>query len=197
MSGSSSTAMPEPTDADGAALAEYAARVVLHRLRGAAPPASDRLRDVGALRERRASFVTLERGGVLRGCVGSLDARLPLYRDVARNAVRAMTDPRLSPLRSDEWPDLTVTVSVLSPPDRVAATGFDELAAVLRPGVDGLIIAAGGRRATFLPSVWARLGQPARFLDELLAKGGWPAGRLPADAVVHRYTARHYRHRAE
>jgi AmmeMemoRadiSam system protein A len=195
MSDSSAGAGPDLTAADGTALARYAASVIRHRLGGG--PAVPRLGDSDALRRRGASFVTLERSGSLRGCIGTLDARLPLYRDVARNAVRAMTDPRLSPVRPAEWPGLDVSVSVLGPLEPLPVTDWVGLCAALRPGVDGVVICADGRRATFLPVVWARLAEPEAFLTALLAKGGWPGGQLPEHAVVRRYTTTSFRDQAD
>jgi AMMECR1 domain-containing protein len=46
------------------------------------------------LRALGASFVTLESGSALRGCIDSLEEARPLFLDVARNAVTAMTHPR-------------------------------------------------------------------------------------------------------
>jgi AmmeMemoRadiSam system protein A len=160
-----------PTPEEGAALVRLAIEAVAARLRGGEPaPAvsgSARLCAPGA------SFVTLERKGQLRGCIGTLDARRPLYLDVVRNAVRAMADPRLPPVTVTDWPELEVKVAVLTEPAPIAATGLDALAAELRPGVDGLLLVEEPRRATFLPAVWAKLPEPRRFIEALLAKGGW------------------------
>jgi AmmeMemoRadiSam system protein A len=142
--------------------------------------------------EPGASFVTLERRGSLRGCVGTLEAIRPLCHDVQRNAVKAMRDPRLPAVTADDWPELDVKVSVLTPSAHVAADTREELLAALRPGVDGLILADGRRRATFLPAVWAKLPAAADFLDALLAKGGWPEGTWPADLRARRYTSEEF-----
>ncbi len=103
-----------PTPEEGAELVALAVATVAARLRRAeripAPPASPRLGAPGA------SFVTLERAGQLRGCIGSLAARRALYLDVARNAMRAMADPRLPPVTVADWPELEVKVSVLTEP---------------------------------------------------------------------------------
>lgn len=143
-----------------------------------------------------ASFVTLERAGVLRGCVGTIEVSRPLWRDVVRNAVRAAVDPRLPRVTIDEWPDLDIKLSVLSLPEPVPAPAAEELAARLRPGVDGLLLTDGVRRATFLPAVWTKLAEPDRFVAALLVKGGWPAGTWPAGLVAHRYTAVEFHDRA-
>lgn len=178
------------TAADGAAVARLAANAVGARLAGAAP--DGRLPVSIALRNLGASFVTLANKGVLRGCIGSLEAVRPLYRDVTRNALRAMTDPRLPPVTAAEWPALEVKVAVLSPPEPLVVTGRAELLARLRPGIDGVILTDGRRRATFLPAVWAKLPDPEQFLRALLAKGGWRADQFPPDLTAHRYTAHEY-----
>jgi AmmeMemoRadiSam system protein A len=174
--------------AEGALLAKLAAAAVSARLTGLVV---DPIEIPPILAEPGASFVTLERQGALRGCVGTLEAVRALYDDVQRNAIRAMRDPRLPPVTTDDWPDLDVKVSVLTDPEPVPVAGRDELLAVVRPGIDGLIITAGERRATFLPAVWAKLPEPERFLDALLAKAGftgWPDG-----LAVRRYESMEFR----
>jgi uncharacterized protein len=70
------------------------------------------------LRPLRATFVTLETGGQLRGCIGALAAYRPLVQDVAAHAyAAAFEDPRFPELRLDEWPKLEIFISVLSPPE--------------------------------------------------------------------------------
>lgn len=177
--------------ADGAVLARLAAAAISARLTGAPP--DGRLPATPALRAVGASFVTLERAGALRGCIGTLEPVRPLYLDVTRNAVRAMADPRLPAVTADDWPDLDVKVSVLSGAEPLLVAGLADLLATLRPGVDGLTLTDGQRRATFLPAVWAKLPEPERFLNALLDKGGWPPGKWPAGVTAQRYTAAEYR----
>ena len=144
-----------------------------------------------ALREPRATFVTLRREGRLRGCIGSLEATRPLAADVAESAWRAAyRDPRFPPLGADERDDLEVHVSVLSPLERIHPRSEAELLRMLRPGVDGLVIEHEGAHATFLPEVWEQLPEPARFLAALKDKAGFPAESDPARWVCDRYTTR-------
>ena len=128
--------------------------------------------------------MTLEAAGRLRGCIGTIEAARPLYLDVIRNAQRAMRDPRMPPVAVSEWPELDVKVAVLTPGEAVPAASRAEFLAALRPGVDGVVITDGKRRATFLPAVWAKLPEPERFVAALLAKGGWPEVGWPADLVA-------------
>jgi AmmeMemoRadiSam system protein A len=112
----------------------------------------------------------------------------PLYRDVARNAIRAMTDPRLPPVTADEWPELSVSVSVLGPAEPMSFRGVADLRSQLRPHIDGLILTVGRRQATFLPAVWEKLPDSDDFVAALLTKGGWASDGLPPGMRAHRYT---------
>jgi AmmeMemoRadiSam system protein A len=140
------------------------------------PAAAELLADTPtALAEKAATFVTLQRDGTLRGCIGTLVALRPLGFDVVRNARLAARDPRMAPVRADEVPGLTIEVAVLTPAATVAVQDFSALIDTLRPGEDGLTLKdRDGRRATFLPSVWGHLHDPHRFVAALLRKGGWP-----------------------
>src|SRR5262245_40677959 len=77
-----------------------------------------------------ASFVTLRERETqaLRGCCGSLEARMPLVEDVWRNArASAFADPRFPGLTPAEWPDIEVHVSVLSVPEPMTVSSEPEL----------------------------------------------------------------------
>lgn len=178
------------SEAQGQQLVELAVEAVYARLTGRVHEPG-RPGDPGLVRPG-ASFVTLESRGVLRGCVGTLQPRRPLYLDVCRNAVSAMTDPRLAAVTAEDWPTLDVEVSALSELSPLEVGTRDDLLAALQPGVDGLLIAVGPRRATFLPAVWRKLPEPRRFVAALLAKGGWPPDGWPNEARVWRYTSQEY-----
>jgi uncharacterized protein len=125
------------------------------------------------LRTVLASFVTLHLDGQLRGCIGALEASKPLVVDVSLHGYgAAFGDPRFPPVRADEAPRLDYHVSVLSPSTPIVYGSEAELLNLLRPGVDGLTIAEDGRRATFLPTVWSTLPDPATFLTHLKRKAG-------------------------
>jgi hypothetical protein len=143
-----------------------------------------------ALREPGAVFVTLEREGALRGCVGSLEARRPLVVDTAHNAfAAAFHDPRFEPLSRAEGLDLEIHLSVLGPPEVLVFESEAELVAQLRPGVDGLIIEDRGCRATFLPAVWEKVPDAGTFLRELKRKAGLVQERPSRSLRAWRYSA--------
>jgi AmmeMemoRadiSam system protein B/AmmeMemoRadiSam system protein A len=141
------------------------------------------------LEERHATFVTLRQNGDLRGCIGSLESRRALGHDVAENAVAsALSDPRFGPLTVEELDRIDIEVSLLSPPTSIAFSTHDELIRALVPGDDGLILAHGKHRATFLPQVWEQVPDPNEFIAQLKRKAG-----LALDHPTERCTAFRYR----
>lgn len=142
-----------------------------------------------ALREERACFVTLNRNGALRGCIGHLEAIQPLVQDVAGNAFAAgFQDPRFPGLREDELSGLEIHISILSLPEPIRFQSEADLIAQIRPGIDGLILQDGRNRGTFLPSVWESLPQPLDFWRRLKHKAGLPVNHWSDSLRVSRYT---------
>jgi len=140
------------------------------------------------LMAQRATFVTLERGAQLRGCIGSLAPHRPLLGDAAINVVKAgFSDPRFGPLRAEELDGLDLSVSILSTPRAMAVTSEEELIAALDPDLDGLILADQGRSALFLPSVWRTLSDPRDFVRHLKQKAGLPTDHWSATMVARRF----------
>lgn len=140
------------------------------------------------LREIRACFVTLNRNGNLRGCIGHLEAVIPLVEDVAENAFSAaFRDPRFPPLGEREMDGLEIHISVLTPSSPMQFTSEDDLLSQIRPGIDGLILEDGRHRGTFLPSVWESLPTAELFLQHLKQKAGLPANYWSPTLRVARY----------
>lgn len=127
-----------------------------------------------ALLRRASTFVTLTNHCTLRGCIGSIQARLPLILDVARNTVAASRDPRFDPVGPAELDDICIEVSVLERPRPMEFSDYDELISRLEPGSDGVILSWQDHKALLLPQVWERVPQPDRFLDTLCHKGQIP-----------------------
>lgn len=145
------------------------------------------------LRAPGASFVTLERGDALLGCIGSLAPNRPLAVGVAHHALSAaFADPRLPPVTVEDYSVMSVKVSVLGSLVPVPAASLADLIAAVRPSVDGLVVTSGRQRATLLPSVWRDLAEPARFLEVLWAKAGLAPGTWPSDIGVARYTTQEF-----
>jgi AmmeMemoRadiSam system protein A len=136
----------------------------------------------------RATFVTLRLSDELRGCCGTLEARSGVAVDVWRNAwAAAFADPRFPPLDRHELENLELQISVLTPLEPIAAADQSALLAALRPGIDGLVLTDGLRRATFLPAVWEHVPEPAAFVTHLKHKGGWRSDEWPPALRAYRY----------
>ncbi len=146
-----------------------------------------------ALQRPGATFVTLQRGGELRGCIGSLEAWRRLDDDVRHNArAAAFRDPRFAPLQRHEVDALSIEVSLIGASRALEVRSEAEVLQALRPGVDGVILEWRGRRATFLPQVWEQLPQPHGFLGALKRKAGLAADFWAPDVRVARYAVRKF-----
>lgn len=183
--------MPESSLASAwqTALAAIARQAVVAAVSGE-PYGPPRQLVVGRLAAPGASFVTLRSAGELRGCIGSIAARRALAVDVAENArAAALSDRRFAPVAAHELARLEIELSLLTPPEPLAAGSRAELLAALVPGVDGLVLEELGRRATFLPAVWEQLPDPESFVAHLERKAGLAAGSWSPARRLCRYRA--------
>jgi len=140
------------------------------------------------LEERRATFVTLRQNDELRGCIGSLEPRRALGHDVAENAVAsALSDPRFGPLTAEELDRTEIEVSLLSSPASIPFSRHEGLIDSLVPGRDGVIIAHGSQRATFLPQVWEQIPDADEFIAQLKRKAGLAPDHPTERCTVFRY----------
>jgi len=136
------------------------------------------------LRAKSGTFVTLNKKGALRGCIGSLTSSETIIESVKRNALNAaFHDYRFDPLTPEELDQVEIEVSVLSEPEVLKYEDGADLLGKLKPGEDGVIIRHGASRATFLPQVWQQLSEPADFLNHLCLKAGlavdmWQTSKL-------------------
>jgi AmmeMemoRadiSam system protein A len=166
-------------------------------LAGQAPPEVRPDALTPALREPAGVFVTLDAAGGLNGCVGAVAPVEPLGPAVPRLAwTAAFADPRMPSLTAADYPSLEIKLSLLSALTPLGVATESELAAMLRPGVDGVMIRRGTAQATFLPAVWQTLPDPVRFLRHLEAKAGLRPGAWPPGAQAWRYTTTEHRRRA-
>lgn len=128
-----------------------------------------------AFREKRGCFVTLHKAGRLRGCIGTIEPVDALVDSVKDNALKAaFDDPRFSPVKADELPQIEIEISVLTPPKSLDHIDTEDLLRKLKPGVHGVILSRERHAATFLPQVWEQLPRKESFLSNLSAKAGLP-----------------------
>ncbi len=123
-------------------------------------------------KEKKACFVTLSEQGDLRGCVGSLEARQELWKDVIENAINAgFYDSRFPELEEEEFEGIGIEISVLSKPEKLEYQNSDDLLKKLDKDM-GLILKKGFHSATFLPQVWEQIPDKEIFLEQLSMKAG-------------------------
>lgn len=170
-------------------LLEVAHSSIAYGLRHDKPLPLDEPMGEGPLCEKRATFVTLHAAGALRGCIGVLEPIRPLIVDVAYNAfAAAFRDPRFRPVAAHEIEALRIHISVLNAPEPLPPLSEQAALALLRPGVDGLLLEAGHHRGTFLPAVWDSLPDPAEFLRQLKVKAGLSPDDWSHEIRLYRYT---------
>jgi AmmeMemoRadiSam system protein A len=140
------------------------------------------------LRAQRATFVTLKVKDRLRGFHGSLAPERSLLDDVVENARQAvLNDSRFPRLTPDELGEVHCHVSILSTPRSILAQSEAELAAALRPDIDGLIMREGAKQGLFLPSVWESIPDPLSFVRALKHRCGLPPDYWPPTVQAFRF----------
>lgn len=133
------------------------------------------------------AFVTIKRGGALRGCLGTLQCRLGLAEEIARCAANAASqDPRFDPIAIDELPELAFEVSVLGPLEMIDPLGGETIVI----GRHGLVVEHGVRRGLLLPQVAIEWGWTVeQFLHQTCVKAGLPPDAWRNGARVYRFDA--------
>lgn len=163
-------------------LAEEAIRAYVERGEVLEPPADT----PPELEERAGAFVSLhcEDGG-LRGCIGTFEPTAPtLAQEIIQNAISAATrDPRFPPVCPEELDGLSISVDVLSPPEKV--TCIEDL----DPKQYGVIVQSGWRRGLLLPDL-----EGVESAEQQLGIAMRKAGISPhEDIIVWRFTVhRHH-----
>jgi len=142
----------------------------------------------GILAERRGCFVTLTRGGQLRGCIGTFHPNKPLGEQIIVMAASAARDPRFvhDPITADEVDRLTVQVSVLSDLEPIDDPLEIEL------GMHGIYVMSAGAGGCFLPEVATETGwSKEQFLSHCCSgKAGMsPDAWRDGSAKVYTFTS--------
>jgi AmmeMemoRadiSam system protein B/AmmeMemoRadiSam system protein A len=123
-------------------------------------------------KQKRGAFVTLHKNGQLRGCIGYIIPYETLDETVKKMAVAAaFDDPRFPPLSPEEFPEIDIEISALTPLKRIEDINEIEV------GKHGIIIKKGYNSGVLLPQVateynWDRL----TFLDQTCIKAGLSPG---------------------
>jgi AmmeMemoRadiSam system protein B/AmmeMemoRadiSam system protein A len=164
-------------------LLNLARRTIEARIKGTPLPASDT--DSALLNEKMGAFVTITKGGQLRGCIGHLRGIEPLHSTISKMAVAAATeDPRFPPLSPDELEDISLEISVLTPFKKIVSPDEIEV------GRDGLYIEKGHNHGVLLPQVATEYGWDRdEFLEHTCAKAGLPSGAWREGSDIYIFSA--------
>lgn len=159
----------------GQLLLQLARASIAHHLAGVplpgrpTPHADDPAADA-ALDAPQGVFVSLHTRAdyELRGCIGVIQSRAPLWQSVRDSAISAATrDPRFVPVEASELPGVEIEISVLSPLRRV------ENVADIEIGTHGLLIRHGRHSGLLLPQVALEWGfDRDAFLAHTCRKAG-------------------------
>lgn len=145
---------------------------ILRRLNGEVelPDSAIPVPPTAMLKEELGAFVTLNRKGVLRGCIGNVVGTQPLYITIANMALAAaFEDPRFPPLEPEESEDLEISISIMGPVTDCPDPQLVEI------GKHGLIIRKGSCSGLLLPQVPVELNWDREtFLQQTCAKAGLP-----------------------
>lgn len=154
------------------ALARQSIEAALIGKRNLPPPSLTPENQSPTLLRHLGSFVTLSLHGNLRGCIGNIIGREPLYCIVWNMArAAAFADSRFPVLTPAEWAQTDVHISVLDEPSLCPDPSAVEV------GRHGLVLQYNGRSGVFLPQVPVEQGwDRTAYLENLCRKAGLPAG---------------------
>ena len=123
------------------------------------------------LQENRGAFVTIHQRGKLRGCIGYIEGQGPLHKTIEEMAeAAAFRDPRFTPVKEKELPELELEISVLTPLKRIQDVNE------IQVGKHGIYIKKGWYSGLLLPQVATEYGWDCQtFLEHTCQKAGLPS----------------------
>jgi AmmeMemoRadiSam system protein A len=171
-------------DEEKKTLHHIARTVIESRVKG--KPVPDFKIESPILKENRGAFVTLQKRGQLRGCIGYIEGHGPLHHTIQEMAeAAAFRDPRFSPVKEKELPELDIEISVLTPLQRVK--DIHEI----QVGTHGIYIKKGWYSGLLLPQVATEYGWDRQtFLEHTCQKAGLPpTAWKEKDAEIYIFSA--------
>jgi len=134
--------------------------------------------------EKRGVFVTLNKFGNLRGCIGYQYPIFTLKEAIIEAAISAAVgDPRFPPVTKEEFEAVTIELTILSMPQELKVKP-KELPDEIEIGRHGLIVKKGMYQGLLLPQVATEYEWSA---EEFLCQTCWKAS-LPQDAWLEEDT---------
>jgi AmmeMemoRadiSam system protein B/AmmeMemoRadiSam system protein A len=150
-------------------LHHIAKTVIENKTRG--KPVPDFKIESPILKENRGAFVTIQKRGQLRGCIGYIEGHGPLHKTIEKMAeAAAFNDPRFTPVKEKELPELDIEISVLTPLKRI--TDVNEI----QVGKHGIYIKKEWLSGLLLPQVATEYAWDRQtFLEHTCQKAGLPS----------------------
>ena len=129
------------------------------------------------LKSRSGAFVSIKKLKQLRGCIGTLEPCEPnLAMEIISNALKAaLHDPRFSPVTQGELLELTYSIDVIQPLEKVSST------AELDPSRYGLVVKSNGKQGVLLPDLEG-VDSTEEQIQICRAKG-----KIPDDETIEMY----------
>jgi AmmeMemoRadiSam system protein B/AmmeMemoRadiSam system protein A len=172
------------TQEDKKTLHTIARTVIENKARGTALP--EFKIESSILKENRGAFVTLQKRGQLRGCIGYIEGHGPLHKTIEEMAeAAAFRDPRFSPVKEKELPDLDIEISVLTPLKKIKDVSE------IQVGTHGIYIKKRWFSGLLLPQVATEYGWDRQtFLEHTCQKAGLPpAAWKEKDTEIYIFSA--------
>jgi AmmeMemoRadiSam system protein B/AmmeMemoRadiSam system protein A len=162
------SSLPKLTPNDKKFLLDLAKKTVEAVAKGEKPDISQFSTPTGSLSEHYTAFVTIEKNGELRACMGHLFPVKPLYWEVFEVAkLSATSDWRFGPVKSQELPELSYEITILSRFKKVFSENEIQI------GKHGLFIRYRKHSGLLLPQVASERNWDVRtFLENLCLKAG-------------------------
>jgi len=132
------------------------------------------------------AFVTIHINGNLRGCIGYIQGVKPVPETIIEMSISAaFKDPRFMPLTKEEYNEIDIEISLLSPIEEVQDVNEIEV------GRDGLIVTKGSNRGLLLPQVPLEQGWDREtFLAHTCGKSGLPGDAWKKEGVkIEKFSA--------
>lgn len=173
---------------DWSGLLDVARHAIKYGLSYHNPPYLELEKYPDTIKQQAASFVTLRESNVMRGCVGSVSAHLPLVQDVANHTfAAAFKDSRFASINHIEEPVVHIAISVIS--ELVTINVDSELALIsfIESFECGVVLSLDEKKATFLPEVWGDVDDGHEFLNRLKQNLDLPATYWSKELTIECY----------
>lgn len=147
------------------------------------------------LNKERGLFVTLEKNGELRGCIGIPEPKKSMIENIKEASKSVCNDPRFPPLSKGELDEITVEVSILTEPEKMKHNKEDKILDNIEINKDGLILEQGHNKGLFLPQVWEKVPNKEDFLGQLCFKAGLndPSAWLSDSSELYKFQVRAFK----